>query len=382
MSFSKINAWLHLWLGLISGLIVCFVSITGCMLVFEEDIKAWLQPYRNAVAAPGTPVLPPSRLVAAAEKVMPGMTARSVVYKTPGGAAEVSFHSDTVVYVNPYTAVVTGLADHEDFFHEVAEGHTSLWLPPKIGRAVVLYSTLIFALLLITGIILWWPKKWNRHNIRNSFSIMWKAKFKRVNYDLHNVLGFYTLPVALVMALSGIFMGLGWFSQSVYWIASGGKSMPVYYQPPSDTTLTATTHPLKVIDQIWGRAVNELADNKSTAMIVGIPDSKDESVYVYTNTEGPRYQVHYFDQVSGAKLKGTGVDVTRYQDANGGDQVRRLNYSLHVGSIWGIPSKIIYFIASLVAASLPVTGFYVWWGKRKKKTSKTKKQYSSTPLLK
>ena len=105
-------------------------------------------------------------------------------------------------------------------------------------------------------------------------------------------------------------------------------------------------------------------------MIIGIPDSKDESVYVYTNTEGPRYQVHYFDQVSGAKLKGTGVDVTPFSEANGGDQIRRLNYSLHVGSIFGISSKIVYFIASFIAASLPVTGFYIWWGKRKKKPSK------------
>lgn len=373
MSFSKINAWLHLWLGLISGLIVFFVSITGCIIVFEQEIKEWIHPYRHAAAAPGTPLQPPSLLIAAAEKAMPGLKATNIQYKAPGIAAEVAFRSDTVVYVNPYTAVVNGLADHEDFFHEVTEGHTSLWLPPKIGRAVVTYSTLVFAILLITGMILWWPKKWNRHNIRNSFSIMWKAKFKRVNYDLHNVLGFYTLPVALVIALSGLFMGLGWFGKSVYWIASGGQSMPVYYEPPSDTTLTAGATPLKVIDQIWYKA-HQLADNKSPVMIVGIPDSKNESVYVYTNTEGARYQVHYFDQVSGALLKGTGVDVTRFSEANGGDQIRRLNYSLHVGSIWGIPSKIIYFIASLIAASLPVTGFYVWWGKRKKKSIKKKPQ--------
>lgn len=374
MSFSKINAWLHLWLGLVSGLIVFFVSVTGCILVFEEDIKLLTRPYMHAEAPVNTPLLPPSVLAEAAEKPMAGLRAASIRYMGPGRAAEVYFRSDSVVYVHPYTAKVNAIADHEDFFHEITEGHTALWLPRKVGHMVVTYATLVFTILLITGMILWWPKKWNRHNIRNAFTILWTGKFKRINYDLHNVLGFYTLPVALIIAYSGLFMGLGWVSKSAYWVASGGKSTPTYYEPHSDTTLIATGTPLTMIDQVWEKSIKELSSPRSEVLIIGIPDSKEEAVYVYTNTEGPRYQVHYFDQVSGALLHGTGTDVTPYSEANGGDQIRRLNYSLHVGSIWGFPSKIIYFLASFVAASLPVTGFYIWWGKKKKKKTSPQKK--------
>jgi uncharacterized iron-regulated membrane protein len=367
MSFSKVNAWLHLWLGLISGLIVFIVAVTGCILVFEDDIKELTRPYLHASAPADSPLLPPSVLAVAAEKQMGKLKAGSITYHGRSLAASVTFHADSVVYIDPHTAIVTAIVGHEDFFHEVETGHTSLWLPHKIGTTLVTYATLVFTVLLISGMILWWPKKWNKKNIRNAFTILWKGKFKRVNYDLHNVLGFYTLPVALIIALSGLFMGLGWFSGSVYWLASGGKSMPVYYEPLSDTTITAKAGATPMVDQIWLRAIHELADGKSEHLIISIPDEKEDAIYVYTNTEGPRYQVHYFDQTTGVKLKGTGTDVDRFQDANTGDQLRRLNYSLHVGSIWGLSSKMGWFIASFIAASLPVTGFYIWWGKKRKK---------------
>ena len=69
-----------------------------------------------------------------------------------------------------------------------------------------------------------------------------------------------------------------------------------------------------------------------------------------------------FDQYSGELLKEHTFD-----DQNAGEKVIRANYDIHVGSILGIPGKIIAFLASLICASLPVTGFLIWWEKRKKK---------------
>ncbi|MBV7529854.1 PepSY domain-containing protein [Chitinophaga sp. sic0106] len=369
--FSRINAWLHLWLGLISGLIVVIVSITGCILVFEEDIYKIVQPFRLSPPVEQAVMLPPSALIKSAREALPGIELRSLTYHEAGESAEVTFHSDSTLWIDPYTAQVKGISDHDDFFHLMESGHTTLWLPVAIGRQFVIYGTLVFGILVITGMVLWWPKKWNRHNIRNAFRVNWKAKLKRVNYDLHNVFGFYTLIPVLFIIFSGLFMGLGWVMKSSYWVASGGKSVPTYFVPSSDTTQVANTPLMKVLDQVWKFSVEELADHKSPALILGVPDEKDESVYVYTNTESAHYQIHYFDQFTGKQLKGTGMDVDKFSEANGGDKLRRINYSLHVGSLWGIPSKIIYFLASLIAASLPVTGLIIWWGKKKKQSKPT-----------
>ena len=69
----------------------------------------------------------------------------------------------------------------------------------------------------------------------------------------------------------------------------------------------------------------------------------------------------YFDQYSGKLLK-----AERYATVSRGMKVRRAVYPIHTGSVGGVFTKIIALLVSLFAASLPITGFLVWWGRRKK----------------
>ena len=55
-----------------------------------------------------------------------------------------------------------------------------------------------------------------------------------------------------------------------------------------------------------------------------------------------------------------------FKNASVADKMLRLNYDVHVGAIWGLAGKRRVFCASLVAASLPVTGFLIWRGRRRK----------------
>jgi len=54
--------------------------------------------------------------------------------------------------------------------------------------------------------------------------------------------------------------------------------------------------------------------------------------------------------------------------------MNEMNYDIHVGQILGLTGKIIAFFVSLICASLPVTGFIVWLGKRKKPKNKKIKE--------
>jgi uncharacterized iron-regulated membrane protein len=56
-----------------------------------------------------------------------------------------------------------------------------------------------------------------------------------------------------------------------------------------------------------------------------------------------------------------------WDDKNAGEILQEANYNIHVGAILGFPGKLLAFFASLVSASLPVTGFMIWWGRKKKK---------------
>ena len=157
--FSKINAWLHLWLGLFSGIVVVILSFTGCILVFQEELANTFYPWRTVEARSSAEQLPPSEIFKAIKAYVPDKEIQSIWYHSLDRSIKVSLKSDSILYMNPYTAEMLAFVDHEDFFHEIDEGHRHLWLPPKIGDPIVGWGTFIFFLLLLSGLILWYPKK-------------------------------------------------------------------------------------------------------------------------------------------------------------------------------------------------------------------------------
>lgn len=369
MMLKKINAWLHLWLGLASGIVVFIVSVTGCILVFEQELKPLVQPWQTAEQPAQAVYLPPSAIQQNLKTAFPDKKMLSIWYQGHGRTAKVTLDADSVIYVNPYTAAVVGIVDEEDFFHIVLDGHTGLWIEGEVGQQIVAWSTLIFFILLITGLILWWPKKWNRSHREKSFTIKWTSRFKRLNYDLHNVLGFYSLIVALVIAFTGLIMGFAWISTGVYWLTSGGVEPAPYQQAVSDTTQVSTTNSLTQVDRAFSMGMNQLGVYNKDAIIVSIPQERADAIYVCTDMYRGTWRDHYLDQYTLAQLPASSVPIEQLGFA---DWLRHTNYALHVGAIGNLPTKVIYFMASLISASLPITGFYIWWGRNGRRTKKAR----------
>ncbi|RYY26412.1 MAG: PepSY domain-containing protein [Chitinophagaceae bacterium] len=367
MKGKKLIGKIHLWLGLSSGLIVAFLGITGCILAFQKEIESVTNQYQY-VTASDAPVLSPSVLKEKADAALPDKHAHSVAYRKPGYAVQVSYYSlgadyYYIVYLDPYTGSVQKVKNmNDDFFRIVIMGHYYLWLPPEIGQPIVASATLIFVIMLITGIILWWPK--NKAARKQRFSVKWSAKWKRVNYDLHNVLGFYATWVALFIALTGLVMGFQWFAKSVYWTASGGKQMVEFYEPVHAVGTAAST---PAIDRVWHKI---MAERKNAAIIdVHVPQNDSTAIEVAVNPDAGTYykaDYLYFNQYTLEEIPVTHV-YGKYSEASAADKLARMNYDLHVGAYWGLPGKMLAFFASLIAGSLPITGFMIWWGRKKKK---------------
>jgi len=358
------NAWLHLWLGLASGIVVIILSITGCILVFEQEIKSISSPWLFAEKPTGGVILPPSKLYLAVRKALPDKEIHSIWYHGEHQSAAVTIDGDSVAYLNPYTAKLIDLVHHEDFFDFVDEGHRRLWLPDKIGKQVIGWSTFTFFILLLTGLVLWWPKKWNKKGKEQSFKIKWKAKFKRLNYDLHNVLGFYALLLALVMCITGLMMSFSWFNKGVYWLAGGDSNSP---KPDQEVFNGAPQNMLMNSDLVWMKVQKEFARYNKDQIIISFPDEPEEPIYACTDMINGYWRDLYFNPLTLELTQSAGKRLSELAFA---DQLRKLNYGLHVGAFAGLTSKVFFFFASLICASLPITGFYIWWGKRKK----TKKQ--------
>ncbi|TDB67402.1 PepSY-associated TM helix domain-containing protein [Arundinibacter roseus] len=371
MNFKKIFGKIHLWLGLSSGLLVFIIAITGCLYAFKDEILDRTETYKY-IQEQNKAFLMPSEMEAIARKELPGKLLHAIKYNSRNEAAEAIFYHYEptyyyTIYINPYDGQVLRINDNETgFFHFILDGHFYLWLPPAIGQPVVASATLVFIVLLISGLIMWYPK--NRAAAKQRYAFQWKAttKWKRKNYDLHNVLGFYASTLALVFALTGLVWGFQWFANS-YYTALGGEKSLLYMDPVSKTqTSTRTVTPLAGIDKVW---LKMKAEYPTAAYIeVHPPETDSSSIAANANLDKGTYwktDYRYFDQYTLKELPVSHV-FGRLKDATIADKVMRMNYDIHVGAIGGLAGKILAFCISLLIASLPVTGFMIWYGKRNK----------------
>ncbi|MES2799870.1 MAG: PepSY-associated TM helix domain-containing protein [Bacteroidota bacterium] len=368
MGLKKLIGKIHLWLGLTSGLFVFVIALTGSIYVFKDEIENATQDYRY-VAYEDKEVLRPSEIVKIAEKALPSKEVHAVMYPEEGKTAKAIFYSDTdtyyyFVYINQYTGEVLKVSDENTgFFRFILNGHFYLWLPAHIGQPIVASATLIFLVMVLSGLFLWWPRAKNGRKQR--FKIKWDARWRRKNYDLHNVLGFYVLTLALVFAITGLVWGFQWFSTLYYATISGGEKMEMYEEPLSKRSQEITSD-LPAIDQIWLKMKDE--SPKGSAIEVHPPAKNNSSIAVNINPSPSTYwqtDYRYFNQYSLKELSVAHI-WGRYKETSNAQKLMRMNYDIHVGSVLGLPGKILAFLASLVIASLPITGFLIWYGRKYK----------------
>ena len=359
---------MHLWLGLASGIIVVWLGITGCILAFEREISHATQAYRF-INKTGKSYLPPTVLKDAADKYLNGKETVSIEYLGTRDAALAYYYDEEIYYqifVNPYTGEVQKVKDmSRDFFRVITMGHYELWLG-QTGRMIISIATLIFLIMMITGIILWWPK--NKAAVNQRFRFKWKptTKWRRKNYDVHNVLGFYMTWVAIFLAITGLVMGFEWFSKSVYFVTSGGKTMPEHVHPLSDSTLAGSVDQQKMVNTVW----LDLMKQKKSDNKVGIvfPHDHADALEGYVNHNLDSYfnaDFYHYDQYTGKELPTHGVYAGKFATAPLSDKISRMNYDIHVGAVLGLPGKLLAFFASLIATSMPITGFLIWRGRKK-----------------
>ncbi len=380
MTFKKVLGKIHLWLGLSSGLVVFIVAVTGCIYAFQAEIKDLTYSYLF-VEPQNKSVIPPSEITQIAQNAFPEGHLHGILYPTAERSVQAIFFSYgegndhyKIAYINPYTGALIKLNDeYADFFRIVLDGHFYLWLPPEIGQPVVASFTLVFLVMIISGLILWWPKK--KKGAEKSFKIRWTARWRRVNYDLHQVLGFYVMIFALVFALTGLVWGFTWFRDAYYAATTGGKNFVEYYAPASDSTQSFTGE-IPGIDLVWNKMRAEYPE--AEWIEVHPPDYEHGSYAANANPDASTYwkmDYRYFDQYTLEELPVDHV-WNRFHESSAGDLLQRMNYDIHVGAIGGLPGKVLAFLLSAIIASLPVTGFLIWWG-RKKKEKKGKVTYAA-----
>ncbi|WP_028980908.1 PepSY-associated TM helix domain-containing protein [Sporocytophaga myxococcoides] len=384
MSIKKNIKIIHRWLGFISGLVVFIVALTGAIYAFEEEISDLIYPYQTIPIQKA----PEISIETIKEACSPYLDHINAIYfegkGRPIAVREIGKNSNgqrynKYLYLNPYTAeVVHKKFDNSKSFFDIVIGlHINLLLG-DVGSYIVKYGTLIFLIILLSGIYLWWPK--NKKGVKQRFTLDWKnsTKWKRKNFDLHTVLGFYASVFVLFAAITGLAWTFDWMDKAIYATATFGKPYKTWEETlsVSDTLL----HPISSIeDLVMDKAIKDL-NGAYISKRFYIPSSTTEAFRIYfTPEKGTNYKdiLYYYDQRTGRLLK-----KETPEDKNNGEYLRDMYYDIHVGQLLGFPGRVAMFFACLITASLPVTGFIIWWGRRNKKNRTSNKSSSkSRPSL-
>lgn len=375
---------IHLWLGLLSSLVVFVMCLTGSLYAFKNQIVDLYNKDLVYINAGSQVSHTPDQIQTGLQKSGKELTGL-LIPDSKNRSYVVSYREnqlDKSSYYNQYTGQILGQADTgaNRFFEVVLDIHRNLMMG-NAGRQIVGASVLIFCLLLISGLILWLPKKLKF--LKQGLTVKFKAKFQRVNYDLHNTLGFYTFFMLFFIAVTGLYVTYPWVKNGLI-VSLGGSSIDRIAEEKSGDDPFGGL--LK--DMLQKQDEKKNLKNTASASIDKILELSNRQL-PYTavtsielpNKENPRYVViktntqNFLgmmlpDEITFDK---TGVFKTKelFSDKPLNKQFTALAKPLHTGEIMGLPSIILYFIVSLIGCSLPVTGFLIWWHRFKKGNGKT-----------
>lgn len=340
MKIRKIINKLHLIVGLGSGVVVVIVALTGCVWAFEEEIRYFTQREQLFVTAQQTPRVPVRRIMDAVKASDSSIKINQIrLFGEPTRAAQVFTADKRLLTVNPYTGQLLASRDQEtDWLLINLKLHRTLLLG-DVGKRLIYWNAWLFLLMLVSGFVLWLPARWRQW--RASLTVKWSAKATKRTYDLHSVLGFYALPFLLLIVATGIDM------------ASHGekkREKPVVYQRLASTL---------ILDQAVRSA---LAGASFETVRINLPkDSLNPlRVVIMYPTSGLRKESTFTFDPATARL----LDAKRHDQMTFGQRFWKSDYELHTGRILGLFGKFLAFLVGLTAASLPVTGFLIWWGRR------------------
>ncbi|MGJ3234887.1 PepSY-associated TM helix domain-containing protein [Marivirga sp.] len=384
-STKKFIRKIHLVLGLISGIVIFLSILPASIFVWEEELTK-LRDNELIYVKQQQNRLELSELVDIAKNHLPSSKelsyvsiyndpTRSVLFETykdnenPGLTFFSEYEYWDKIYLNPYSGEILGETNMiYDWIYLCRVMHQQLLLNYEIGHWPVGIATLIMFAMLISGLYLWWPKKIK--NTTQRLKIKWNAKWRRLNFDLHSNLGFYSIIFILFFAITGLVWSFDWWTNGIYRLL-GTNSEEVFKENYIEYNTDSIPIPETPIINIVYEDVISQREKWLYANISFPNEAKENPTYsVYLPFKGfsgwDLWDTYTYNADNG-KMKTKLV----HEDKSTGEKWRNSNYAWHVGSIFGWPTKVLASIISIICASLPITGFLLWYGRNNKKNKKT-----------
>lgn len=359
MSIRKLVFWLHLSIGLSAGAIILVMSATGVLLTYEAQVIAWEE---QAYRIDGRPrVEPPIAMDALVERVgAEGTPVTTLFLKAdPAWPVVASLKDDRAIFVAPDTGEVLGQSQVRPLVAFVRDIHRTLGFGKAgqrdIGTAMTGASNVLFLLLALTGLVLWWPRKWSRQSLR-AVAVPEFGKSGRVrDWNWHHVAGFWGAPTLIVVVASATMISYpGMISFAEQRLVDEAKSKAV---PPAVEVERPATGTIGLDGQL-ALIAREAPDWES--MRVMLPSKAAPTTRVRI-VQGEGLLPYRMANLTVDGDTGAVTQWRRYQDGNPVQKARTWGRWLHTGEAFGVVGQTVAGLASAGGVILVWTGVALSW---------------------
>jgi len=370
---ARLKRWFwvwHFWTGLIAGPILIVLAVTGAIYIFKSELELWW--YEETTQADFD--IETLRLQSLCDDAMTqagdGYKPYGLEIETDTGRAPAFLlmaddgsYKIRRVYLDPNSQSVLGELPESNWFTITLAIHRRL-MAGTLGRVLTELTTGWTIAITLMGLLLWWPRSWKK--LRGVLVPRLRGKRYVTLRDLHSIGGALSAALVIVIAVTGLLFALVWGGvfQAVGFVSG---QFDVVVSPPQ--SISDTGQPDLGIDQVLERARD--LGVPTARMSIALAQSPTDPITIESGDAwGPSVtRIVHLDRASGEVLADQNLlslpPMAIYT---------QWCYPLHVGSVGGMATKILWLIASIVLSVLPILGFAMWLVRRKSGTFGVPKQ--------
>jgi uncharacterized iron-regulated membrane protein len=362
MSLRTVLFWTHLCAGVVAGLVILVMSVTGVLLTYEKQMVAWAEQLPAASVPAAAERLPVESLLASARAARPEAAPTTVTIKANRQAlVAVAFGREGQMLVNPYSGAVAGegAVRLRAFFRSVTDWHRWLAMSGEqraTGRAITGAANLLFLFIVVTGAYLWLPRTWTWVQVRSVAWFRGGLRGKARDFNWHNVVGLWSVVPLFVVVLSGVVISYPWAGNLVYRVM--GEAPPAPNRPAAapggrERQAKAVVVSDAGLEAVLARAAGQL--DGWNAISLRIPEAAHAPVVV-TVDHGHPGQPHLRETLTFERATGDRIRRETFADASAGRRARMVLRFAHTGEILGLAGQTIAGLVSAGGALLVYTG--------------------------
>jgi uncharacterized iron-regulated membrane protein len=357
--------WPHLIAGVLAGVVILIMSVTGVLLAYEKQVIAWADRRAAAGLLAEGPRLSPEALLARIREARRDGTVTVLTLRSDAGMpALVTLAPNRPLLVDPVSGAILGEGERgvRAFFRVVTDVHR--WLAfggssRSTGRAITGWSNLVFLFIVCSGFYLWFPRLWTWTRVKSVLLFDRGLRGKARDFNWHNAIGAWSAIPLFLVVLGAVPISFPWAGALLYRLVGEEPPRPAAAAasaPRGDDSSNRGVRPAAAVDGLdamWARAESQVPGWRTITL--RLPASPQAPI-AFTIDRGNGGQPQLRGQLTLDRASGAVVRWEPFSSQSLGRRIRSYLRFAHTGEVLGILGQTIAMLVSAGAGVLVYTG--------------------------